>query len=75
MTAAEREQFERDGYLLIPGALSGNEVDFYRSAIDRAYADAVAGGEIADGEALHKLSAVTSCPDLLGLIDHPSGFR
>jgi len=75
MTAAEREQFERDGYLLIPGALNGNEVDFYRSALDRSYVDAVASGEIAEGDALHQLSAVTSCPDLLGLIDHPSGFK
>jgi len=75
MTAAEREQFDRDGYLLLPGALSETEVDFYRSAIDGAYTKATGQGLIQPGEALHQLSAVTSCPDLLGLIDHPSGFR
>ena len=39
MTSHERDQFEKDGYLLIRGALSPDEVDFYRDAMDRVYAE------------------------------------
>jgi hypothetical protein len=34
---AERERFERDGYLIIRGALTHDEVLYYRQALDRAY--------------------------------------
>ncbi|GII51858.1 hypothetical protein Pth03_02470 [Planotetraspora thailandica] len=71
MSEAEREQFNRDGYLLIPGVLSPQEVDFYRGAIDRAYTSSPEG---AAGVALHQLSAVTHCPELAGLLDHPVAF-
>lgn len=68
MTRAEREQFDEDGYLLIRGALSPDEVEFYRNAIDEVYA------RHTPGEPLHLLSAVRHCSDLVGLLDHPAVF-
>src|SRR4029453_18779351 len=61
-----RLQFERDGYLIINEVLTEDEVAFYTSAGDRLYANS---GH--SGAAMHMLSAVASCPDLVGLIDHP----
>lgn len=75
MTPEERERFERDGYLVLPGVLSPAEVDRYAGALDRVHAEAAASGELGEDGSLHRLSAVTSCPDLAGLIDHPAAFR
>jgi len=74
MSATEREQFERDGFLLIRGALTDDEVDYYRDALDRVYATAEADGRIAAGSSMHQLSAVANCPEAAGLIDHPVTF-
>jgi hypothetical protein len=74
MTAGQREAFDRDGYLILPGALSGAEVARYGGALDRAYAAATAAGGLSAEGALHQLSAVTSRPQLAGLIDHPATF-
>ncbi len=66
MTGEQRQQFERDGYLIVGNVLTEEEVEFYTAAIDRLYEKS--GGT---GTAMHMLSAVTSCPELAGLIDHP----
>jgi ectoine hydroxylase len=69
-TAAEREQFDRNGFLVIRGALTPDETSFYRKALDRAYRTAQAGGRIAPGEPMHQLNAVAHCPEAVGLVDH-----
>ena len=74
MTAAQRERFERDGYLVIRNALTPTEVDFYREALDRVYDEQVAGGLIEPGTAMHQINAIEHCPDAVALIDHPSVF-
>jgi ectoine hydroxylase len=71
---AEREQFERDGFLVIRGALKPDEVEFYRDALDRVYAAEQADGRVAPGASMHQLSAVANCPEAVGLIDHPVTF-
>jgi len=68
MTAAQRHDFERDGFLVIRDALNTSEVDFYTAALDLVYARATTTG------AMHQLSAVANCPAAVGLIDHPSTF-
>jgi phytanoyl-CoA dioxygenase PhyH len=68
MTPAQRADFERDGYLVIRGALSASEVDFYTAALDLVYA------REKTTTAMHKLSAVANCPAAVGLIDHPRTF-
>jgi ectoine hydroxylase-related dioxygenase (phytanoyl-CoA dioxygenase family) len=74
MSAELREQFERDGYLVIRGALDPDEVDFYRDALDRVYAAQVSSGKVQPGMAMHQLNAVANCPEAIGLIDHPRTF-
>ena len=74
MTADQREQFDRDGYLIIRGALTESEVAFYVDALDRVYAAEQAAGRLSADNAMHLLSAVTNCPDAVGLIDHPRTF-
>lgn len=55
---AERERFEQDGYLIIRGALTHDEVLYYRQALDRAYLSAEAESLVAPGGPLHWLSTV-----------------
>jgi hypothetical protein len=74
MTPDQRAEFERSGFLVIPGALSEPEVAFYSDAIDRAHAAQQAAGRLSPDGAMHLLSAVTNCPDAAGLIDHPRTF-
>jgi ectoine hydroxylase len=74
MSPELRQQFERDGYLVIRDALRPEEVSFYRDALDRVYASQVAAGKVKPGMAMHQLNAVANCPEAIGLIDHPSTF-
>jgi ectoine hydroxylase len=74
MSSEQREQFDRDGYLVVPGALSADEVEFYTKALDGVYEAEQAAQRVAPGAAMHVLSAVPNCPESIGLIDHPSTF-
>jgi ectoine hydroxylase len=74
MSEAEREQFDRDGYLIVRGALSQDEVGFYRDALDRVYASQEAAGTIKSGASMHQLSATANCAEAAGLMDHPATF-
>jgi ectoine hydroxylase len=74
MTAQQRAAFERDGFLVLPGVLSGAEVGFYSAALDRVYQEQRAAGSVAPGGAMHLLSAVANCPEAVRLIDHPRTF-
>jgi ectoine hydroxylase len=72
--AAQRAEFDKNGYLIIPGALTPDEVGHYRDALDRVYQTAEADRQIQPGGSLHQLSAVANCPEAIGLIDHPVTF-
>src|SRR5262249_25481090 len=74
MSVELREQFERDGYLVIRGALGPDEVAFYTEALDRVYASQVASGKVAPGMAMHQINAVANCPEAVGLVNHPRTF-
>ena len=49
MTAGQRARFDRDGYLVIPGALTASEVASYAAALDRAYAGEQEAGRTVPG--------------------------
>jgi ectoine hydroxylase len=74
MTAAQRDQFERDGYLIIRNALTPDEIEHYAAALDRVYDGQLATGAVKPGGSMHVLSAVANCQDAVGLIDHPRTF-
>jgi ectoine hydroxylase len=70
--AARRAEFDREGFVVIPGALTPDEVGYYREALDRVYLEAEASGQIGSGTSMHQLSAVAHCPEAIGLTDHPA---
>jgi ectoine hydroxylase len=74
MTPEQRAQFEQDGYLILRGALTPTEVEYYVAALDRVYAEQEASGGIKPGGSMHVLSAVANCREAVGLIDHPATF-
>jgi len=75
VTAEQRAAFDRDGYLIIRGALGPDEVAAAREAIDRVYASMAKAGCLGSDGSMHLLSAVANCPELAGLTDHPATFR
>ena len=74
MTAEQRARFDRDGYLIIRGALPLGEVAAACDALDRVYADAASSGGLNQDGSLHLLSAVANCPEVACLTDHPATF-
>jgi hypothetical protein len=66
MTAEQRVIFDRDGYLIIRGALRPDEAADARDAIDRAYASVAKAGSLGPDGTMHLLSAVTNCPEVAG---------
>jgi ectoine hydroxylase-related dioxygenase (phytanoyl-CoA dioxygenase family) len=75
LTAEQRAAFDRDGYVVIRGALGTDEVAAARNALDRVYATAAKAGSLGPNGSMHVLSAVANCPEVVGLIDHPATFR
>jgi hypothetical protein len=75
ISEAERDQFDRDGFLILRAALAPDEVRHYAAALDRVYATASTDGRVKNGTAMHQLGAVANCPEAAGLIDHPATFR
>jgi ectoine hydroxylase len=74
MTAEQRASFDRDGYLIIRGALGPDEAAAAREAIDRVYASIARAGSLGPDGSMHLLSAVANCPEVAGLIDHSATF-
>jgi ectoine hydroxylase len=74
MTTRQRERFDQDGYLILPGVLSPDEVARYAEAVDRLHERAAARGELGPDRSLHRLGAVTACPEPSTLVDHPRAF-
>ena len=64
MTAEQRASFDRDGYLIIRGALGQDEVTAAREAIDRVHACLAKAGSVGPDGSMHLLSAVANCPEL-----------
>jgi ectoine hydroxylase-related dioxygenase (phytanoyl-CoA dioxygenase family) len=74
LTSEQRAAFDRDGYLIIRGALSPDETAAARAAVDRVYAARARAGALAPDGSMHLLGAVANCPEVAGLTDHPATF-
>jgi ectoine hydroxylase len=74
ITANQRAAFERDGFVMVKGVLDRGEVVHYTAALDRVYQREKAAGLLGPDASMHKLSAVTHCPQAVGLIDHARAF-
>jgi hypothetical protein len=69
VTAERRAAFDRDGYVIIRGALAPDELAAACRAIDRVYAEAAKAGALGPDRSMHLLSAVTNCPEVACLIE------
>lgn len=74
MTAAQRHDFETDGFVVVPGGLEPAEVEHYAGHLDDLYDRTKRAGRLAADGSLQRLGAVRNCPPLAGLLDHPSVF-
>jgi ectoine hydroxylase len=74
MTTEQRSAFERDGYLVIQGALDPDEAERCVSIVDGLYERHREAGLLPADRTLHHLSAVHACPSLAPLVDHPRIF-
>ncbi|WP_199041286.1 phytanoyl-CoA dioxygenase family protein [Glycomyces salinus] len=75
LTPEQIEAFDRDGYLMIRGALDADEVARYAEALDRLYIEERDAGRLTPTGAIHKLSAITAVPEMAGLLNHPNTFH
>jgi ectoine hydroxylase len=66
LDALHRATFERDGFVVIDGALDSDEVERVTDAVDRVYAEERANGS------LHLLAFCGRDAAFLELLDHPS---
>ena len=64
--------FERDGYALIEGALSPDEVGVLLEAVDRTWTEERGGPPTAGAPALHMLAFCGRDAAFLELLDHPA---
>ena len=67
ISASEREQFDRDGFVVIRRALAPDEVCRYEDAIDRVYPAVTADWRVRNGASMHQLSAVANCLEAAAL--------
>lgn len=71
---ASRKEFAEQGFLLLRGVLTGQEVRRLRRAMDRVYAEETAAGRVRADGVLHLLGFVTRDPAFIELLDHPVTF-
>ncbi|MEP6477504.1 MAG: phytanoyl-CoA dioxygenase family protein [Actinomycetota bacterium] len=74
ITVAQRASFDRDGYLVVPGALSSDEIARLREAMEREWWRHRDMPPVRGAEALHLLAFVGSDEAFLELVDHPVTF-
>lgn len=75
ISAPDRASFERDGFVLVRGALDADARQRVCAAVDRVYAEERAAGRLRPGGALHLMGMLHRDRALLDLVDHPATFR
>jgi ectoine hydroxylase len=66
------ERFERDGYVVLKGALGGDEVAALVDAVDRIWTQERGDLRVTGASPLHLLAFCGREPEFLELLDHPS---
>lgn len=72
---AERAAFARDGFLLVPGALTADLWTRAVAATERVYAEEARAGRLRPDRSLHLLGMFDRDPAFLDLLDCPASFR
>jgi ectoine hydroxylase len=71
LPSERRAEFERNGYLVLPGVLDAREVAYYTALVDGVYERDREAGQLGSHNSMHRLGAVRSCPKLAPLMAHP----
>ena len=74
MSAQQKEQFERDGFLIVRGVLSPEEVEHYTNAVDALEQEFRAEQNLQPHETVEIRNAIERSPELLPLLDHERTF-
>lgn len=74
LSPEQRADFERDGFLIVRGALSPAEVERYLSIVDRLATEHRASNSLGEYDTIEIRNSVALAPDLLPLLDHPGAF-
>lgn len=74
MTREQRDEFERDGYLVIRHALKLGDVRRLRLAIDSVYRQRQALGRLGPDRSLRLADATEHVAELADLVNHPATF-
>ncbi len=72
LTAQQRAAFDRDGYLIVRGALDPGHVERLIESVDRVWADHRDGEPVAGAEALHLLGFCGTDVRFIEMLDLPS---
>lgn len=72
---ADRDAYNRDGFLLIPGALSPDLLARAEAAADRVYVEESYADRLRPDKSLHLLGMLDRDPVFLDLLDNPVTFR
>ena len=71
---AIREQYDRDGYVVIPNALAEEDRAYFEGAVDRIYAEEEAAGELRPDRSIHVMGWLHKDPRFVDLLSWPTTF-
>lgn len=74
LSSQQRADFERDGFLILRGALSPAEVEKYTAVVDRLNHEVRAERGMDELATLEIRNSIALAPELLDLLDHPNVF-
>jgi hypothetical protein len=74
MTTQQKEEFERDGFLIVRGVLDEGEVERYTRTVDELEQQFRAETDVEPRETVEICNAIARSSELLPLLDHPRAF-
>lgn len=74
LSPSQREEFERNGFLVLRGALNPQAIEPLIAVVDRLDEQERAQKNLAPDATVEIRNAIASAPELLPLLDHPTTF-
>ena len=71
---AIREQYDRDGFVVIPNALPEDDRAYFEDAVDRIYGEEEAAGELRPDRSIHVMGWMHRDPRFIELLTWPRTF-
>ena len=69
-----REQYDRDGFVVIPNALPAEDRAYFEDSVDRIYAEEEAAGELRPDRSIHVMGWLHRDPRFVELLTWPRTF-